>query len=226
MKFVIKIGGSVLFDDVGSIKIDLIRNWIEIIEELQNQDHQVAIVVGGGKPARQFSKIARDLGAPNSYQDLIGIEAARQNARLLISGLPSAYPDPPSSYQEFIKVAAHQSLVVVGGFQPGQSTNAVAAILAEEIGADYLFNMSNISKVYDKDPEEYPDAKPFDKLTYSEFEQLLVANEQLPGTYALFDNVGLEIVKRSKIKLTFLDGSHPEYIPKLLSGKSLGTVVE
>jgi uridylate kinase len=225
MKLVIKIGGSTIYDGY-KLKIELIRKWIALIEDLRRQEHQVGVVIGGGKPARQFAKAAKQLGATNSYQDFIGIEAARQNARLFISGLHDAYPNPPRSYQQLIEITASNDLVIAGGFQPGQSTNAVAALFAEHIGADYLFNISDISKVYDKDPDKYDDAIPFDELSYSEFTNLVHQNEQLPGTYDLFDHIGVDVMRRSRIPLVFINGEHPEHIMDILNGKSRGTIIQ
>lgn len=224
MKLVLKIGGSILFNE-NEINITLINQWIIVIRKLRSAGHQVGVVVGGGKPARDFSKAAKDLGANASYQDLIGIASARQNARLLISGLNEAYPHPPKDYQELISVVHEHPLVIAGGFQPGQSTNAVAAIFAEYIGADYLFNLSNITHVYDKDPAKYKDAKTLAQISYDDFTEILKQNEQSPGKYALFDIVGLSIVQRSELKLVFLDGRSPNFLLDVLEGKKQGTLV-
>ncbi|MFV2014227.1 MAG: UMP kinase [Candidatus Heimdallarchaeota archaeon] len=224
MKLVLKIGGSILFNG-NDVNIELINQWIKVIRKLRNDGHQVGVVVGGGKPARDFTKAARELGANTSYQDFIGIASARQNARLLISGLIEAYPHPPKDYQELISVVHEHPLVIAGGFQPGQSTNAVAAIFAEYIGADYLFNLSNITHVYDKDPAKYKDAIPLDQISYDKFTEILKQNEQRPGKYALFHVVGLSIVQRSKIKLVFLDGRTPNFLLDIIIGKNQGTLV-
>lgn len=225
MKLILKIGGSILFEK-NQINVELIKQWIGLIRKLIQEGHHVGVVVGGGKPARDFTKVAGELGANDSYQDFIGIEAARQNARLLIAGLPEAYPHPPKDYQELISTVTSHPLVIVGGFQPGQSTNAVAAIFAEYIKADYLFNLSNITHVYNKDPSKFDDAEPLDEISYSDFSEIIKQNEQSPGKYALFDIVGLSIVQRSKIKLVFLDGRSPNLLLETLNGKRNGTIVK
>lgn len=206
--------------------MDLINHWIKVINQLREDGHRIGIVIGGGKPARQFAAAARELGATNSYQDLLGIEAARQNARLFIAALPDAYPDPPQTYQELIRITASNDLVVTGGFQPGQSTNAVASLFAEHIRADFLFNVSNVSKVYDKNPKDFDDAKPYDTLDYETFANILHDNEQLPGTYELFDHIGVDVVSRSQIKLVFIHGDHPEYLADVIEGNHRGTIVQ
>ena len=225
MKIVIKIGGSTLYNNY-DIKLDLIKKWIKIIKQLRQDGHRIGVVIGGGKPARQFANAAKELGATNSYQDFLGIEAARQNARLFIAALPDAYPDPPETYQELIKKTATNDLVITGGFQPGQSTNAVAALFAEHIRADYLFNISNVEKVYDKNPEQFSDAKPYDELDYSTFSNILQTYDQLPGTYELFDHIGFDVVRRSNIKLVFINGESPEHLIDVIDGKPQGTIIQ
>ncbi len=225
MKIILKIGGSILYEN-GEISLLMLQKWISTIRQLRDMDHTLGVVVGGGIPARTFGKIAKKLGANAAFQDLIGIEAARQNARLLISGLNEAYPHPPMNYHELIATSAVHPLVITGGFQPGQSTNAVAAIIAEHLQADYLFNLSNVKKVYDKDPSIHSDAKSNDELSYEQLFNIIRQNEQSPGKYTLFDTLGLEVVTRSKIPLVFLDGRSPEFVIDVLNGESRGTIIK
>jgi uridylate kinase len=79
--------------------------------------------------------------------------------------------------------------------------------------------------VYDKDPQENKDATPYDEMSYSQFAELIYHNEQLPGTYALFDHIGVDVMRRSNIPLVFIDGDHPEYVIDVMEGKSRGTII-
>ncbi|MCY3411280.1 MAG: UMP kinase [Candidatus Heimdallarchaeota archaeon] len=224
MKLVIKIGGSILFKK-NSLDISLIENWISEINNLIDEGHQIGIVIGGGRPAREYIATAKTLGANQAYQDFLGIESARQNARLFISALENAYPIPPRNFEELLMALSSHNLVICGGFQPGQSTNAVAAIFAEQMQANYLFNMTKVHKVFDKDPNIHEDAKSFDFLDYSQLQTIISQNEQKPGKYDLFDYLGMEVVKRSRIKLVFLDGTKPNYIRDTLLNNCRGTIV-
>ncbi|MDH5400954.1 MAG: UMP kinase [Candidatus Heimdallarchaeota archaeon] len=225
MRLILKIGGSLLFKD-GNIQVDLLNKYISIIRELRSLGHIIGVVVGGGYPARQYTKAANQLGASNSYMDIIGIEAAKQNARLLISGIQEAHPIPPSNYNELLLAISTSNLVIIGGLQPGQSTNAVAALFAETLGADYLINLTDISKVYDMDPKLNKDAKPLDTLSYQEFSKIIQANPQVPSGYKLFDTLGVTIVERSKIKLVFINGNQPEKIKQIIKNEPVGTIIQ
>ena len=82
-----------------------------------------------------------------------------------------------------------------------------------------------MDKVYDKDPNKHPDAKAIDKITPEVLLDLISQQEEEPGKYALFDKVGGEIVKRSRIKIIFTNGADPSNIIKAVNGESVGTLV-
>lgn len=225
MNIVLKIGGSVLFSD-NEINTPLIKKYTETINVLKKTYEKIGIVVGGGIYARNYIKAAKKLNATADFQDFLGIEISRQNARLLISALTNVYDEPPKDYNEFKKASSMFQIVVLGGFQPGQSTNGVAAIVAEHLKAEYLINLSDVDQVYNKDPDKFKDAKPLTEISYYDFYKIIINNEQSPGKYALFDLLGFEIIKRSNIKLLFLNGKHPELIHKALTGSTIGTVIK
>ena len=66
----------------------------------------------------------------------------------------------------------------------------------------------------------------YDTISYDKLSDIITLNEQTPGKYALFDYLGNEIIKRSNIKLVFLNGNHPEYIEEVINGKHRGTIVQ
>ena len=59
MRAVLKIGGSLLYDDKGQVRIDRLREYAKSIKSLVNDGHSLVVVVGGGKPARIFISAAR-----------------------------------------------------------------------------------------------------------------------------------------------------------------------
>ncbi len=227
MKVVLKIGGSILYKDNFDLNVKLIQAYIDTIQELLTKGHEVAVIVGGGKLARVFIQASEKLGQSKGYQDLMGIEASRMNAMLLIAGLKDkAFRLVPRSFDEVSYALSSGKVLVTGGLQPGQSTNAVAALIAEFFEADILINLSNVEKVYSQDPKIYPEAEAYDRITIKKLLEILQSNEEKPGKYDLFDRVGCEIIKRSRIKLTFTDGSKPKNIKKILNGENIGTIVE
>ena len=226
--FVLKIGGSILFDESNQINEKLISKYAKTIKSIFSETKKkCAIVVGGGKIARKYISSARSLGAKESYNDVMGIETAKLNARLLISALGElAYPDPPENFQEFQSLfALTDKILVCGGFQPGQSTNAVAAAIAELVNAEKLINLTDVDGVYTADPDKDPQAKLLDEISISDFISLISTHETRAGHYPLFDNTAVQIVKRSKIPVHFLNGKNPDNIKKAIEKEKIGTVI-
>ncbi|MHA1264217.1 MAG: UMP kinase [Candidatus Helarchaeota archaeon] len=225
MKLVIKIGGSLLLDKDGQIKITEIKEIAKNIEILLKEGHEIVVIVGGGIEARKYISAMRALGASEGYCDEIGIRVSRVNARLLISALKGlVYPIPPRTLEETLKATSTRRLVVLGGIQPGQSTNAVAAIVAELIGANILINATDVDGIYTADPNENPNAEKYDEITPHELYQLIdKPAASFAGNYKLFDLLALKIIERSKIYTHFVNGKNPENIIKVLKGEKLGT---
>lgn len=225
-KIVMKFGGSVLYKEEMTLNVELINNIIGVINSLHEQGHQIAIVVGGGKLARIIIQASDVLGHVATFKDILAVESTRIHALLVIASLKDkAYLLVPRSFEEVGKALSTGKIVVTGGLQPGQSTSAVSALLAEYWGADLLLNLTNVDKVYNKDPNKFPDAQPIDKMTSEELLEIILKQEEEPGKYDLFDTVGCEIIKRSNIKLIFINGSKPENILKVIKGEQVGTIV-
>ncbi|PMP95542.1 MAG: UMP kinase, partial [Nitrososphaera sp.] len=159
----------------------------------------VAAVAGGGSVARLYIRAARELGASEAALDQLGILITRANAELLIAALGGvAYPSVPQTLEELLAASAsNRSIIVMGGLQPGQSTNAVAALAAER--AALLVNATDVDGVYTDDPRKNPSARRLEAVGVEELTQLLSGSEHKAGTYELLDHVSLRILERSRI---------------------------
>ncbi len=225
MKLVIKIGGSLILDKDGQIRVAEIKKFAKVIETLLKDGHDIVIVVGGGSEARKYIAAMRALGASEGYCDEIGIRVSRVNARLLINALKGVvYPIPPRTLEETLQAASSRRAVVLGGLQPGQSTNAVAAIVAELLGANILINVTDVEGIYAADPNVDPHAEKLDEITTEKLFQLInKPDSNLAGKYQLFDYLALKIVERSKIYTHFISGKNPDNILKVVKGEKIGT---
>jgi uridylate kinase len=221
MKIVVTIGGSILVQDNSFQKF---TEYAEIISQM-NTEHKLYVVVGGGKPARDYITMARGLGASEALCDDVGIDVTRLNARLLITALEeAAYPKVPHNFQEALEYSQSGKLVVMGGTEPAHSTDAVGSILAEFIGADLLINATSVDGLYDKDPKKYSDAVKFEEITASDMMDLLSNKDIKAGTYEFLDHTAIGIIKRSKIKTVVVDGNDPENLLKAVYEK-IGTTI-
>ncbi len=221
MKVVISLSG-IFFSDA-----ETIRNVAEVLEELA-ESCNLYVVTGGGERAREYINTARELGANEALCDYMGIALTRINAKLLISALQNAYPEPFLDYKE-VAVAKvkgdEERIAVMGGVSPGYTTDAVAAILAEYVNADLLLDVTSVDGVYDADPHINPTAKKYGKLSPTELVALTMKGDLKAGSRIVIDPVAAKIIERSGIKTIVIDGSNPRAIIDAVHGKHQGTEI-
>lgn len=224
MKIVIKVGGHVF---ASAIDPEGIKAYSKLLRKLRSEGHKIVVVMGGGGEARKYIQAAKELGGSDFTCDLLGIEVSRLNARLLIASLgEDAYPEPPRTIEDLRKAVEGGKIVVMGGLQPGQSTNAVGILAAEAMGADLFINATDVDGVYTSDPKKDPKAKKLDVVKTDELLVLTSRGKLEAGGYALFDPVAIRIVERSGIPTRIIDGRKPANIERAVRGEAVGTLVE
>lgn len=226
MRIVIKLGGSLIQDSNGEINLSLIKQYGVVLKKLWSEGNIAHVVVGGGKTARVYISALRDLGVSEAICDEIGIMASRLNARVLIAALnENTYPEPVKNFTDARKVSNIGKMIVMGGTQAGQSTNAVAALLAEFLNSDLLINATNVEGVYSESPKKDPKAKLLKEVTPTQLSDILRSESAEAGKYALFDGLAIKIVQRSQIPTKIIDGRNPENVIKAVKGEQIGTSI-
>ncbi len=217
-----KIGGF-LFPE--RLDIDIINGYLKLLRKLFSKGHELVVVTGGGVGAREYIELSRKIGSSEAICDELGIEYSRLNARLLLSGLQEAFPEIPTSLREVKRYFEINKLIVMGGLQPGQSTNAVAALVFEIIKADILINATDVEGIYSEDPRKNPKAKKFDKISIEDLSRIISNEKVIAGSYDLLDMLAVKIIARSKIPTWILDGRNPKNIDKIINGGQIGTKI-
>ncbi|MGC8817327.1 MAG: UMP kinase [Candidatus Hadarchaeum sp.] len=224
MRITICFGGSILVP--GNPDLDCIRDIVRTVRELKSRNHEVLIVVGGGELARVYINAARELGIPGVDQDQIGIAATRLNAQLLIAALGDiADPTPATVFEKAVRAMLRGKVPIMGGTTPGQTTDAVAAMLAQVSKSELLIFFTNVDGVYTADPKLDPNAKKLDRITPDELAKL-VGTEFKPGMKTIMDPVAVKIIQRSNIKTIVLGKHEIPRLPEILNGaKHTGTLI-
>ncbi len=223
LKFVLKIGGFLFPKKIDVVSIN---QYINLLKKLYSKKHEFIVVTGGGMGAREYISTAREFGASEAVCDEIGIEYSRLNARLLISGMrEEAFPKVPRTFQDVQNVHASNKIVVMGGLQPGQSTNAVAALVSELIDADMLINATDVDGIYEEDPKVNPNAKILDKISIKNLSDMIINKQVIAGSYELFDLLAVTLIARTKITTWIVNGKDPKNIEKIIQGSHVGTRV-
>jgi uridylate kinase len=210
MRVVVCIGGSVLAPELDPRRVE---GHAEVIEGLAAEGCSVGTVVGGGGVARDYIRAARDLGANEVQLDQIGIDVTRINARLLIAALgTNADPKVAHDYEDAGDAIRRGDVSVMGGVMPGQTTDAVAAALAEYVGADLLVYATSVDGVYSADPDTDTDAEKYDRLTPADLVDVIAPMSRGAGASAPVDLLAAKLIERSGMRTIVLDGTDPERI--------------
>lgn len=222
MRVVISIGGSVLAPELDARRVE---GHASVVENLAREGCEIGAVVGGGGVARDYIHAARDLGANEVQLDQIGIDVTRINARLLIAALgPQVDPKVAHDYEEAGDAIRRGDISVMGGIMPGQTTDAVAAALAEYVDADLLVYGTSVNGVYDADPGTDDGAEKYEELSASELVDVIAPMSRDAGASAPVDLLAAKLIERSRMRTIVLDGTDPQRIERaVLSGDHDGT---
>ncbi len=229
MRFVLSLGGSVLGLSDFSTVAKRISGFGEVLGELAEK-HKFFVVVGGGRIAREYIGIARELGADETFCDMIGISVTRINAMLLSSAVKKAPRRVPKDFVEAIELSRIYDVVIMGGTFPGHTTDATAALLAEFVGADYLLNATSVDGVYTEDPAKSKDARKIPEMSAKTLVEIVSREAAVAGANVVVDLLAAKIIERSGIKTVVFKGT-PDNLRKIVrdlelgGGLSMGTLI-
>jgi uridylate kinase len=183
-------------------------------------------VVGGGKVARVYQAGAKSMGANNFELDEVGISVTRANALFFTYGIDNSWRGVLTDPKEAERTLLLGKTPIFGGTIPGQTTDAVAAIIAELLGADFI-NVSNVDGIYSADPAKEEHAKMYKELTHTKMVSLLKAQASKPGAHTFVDPHAAAILQRSKIRSYFISGNDVENFKSIVRGNPefKGTIV-
>jgi uridylate kinase len=224
MRVVLRIGGSVVASPVNT---ELMRKYAELLKNLRMDHHEIAAVVGGGKLAREFIAVVKDLELTEQAQDEIAISVSRLYAQLFIKILgDEGCGKVVTTLDEAAGCLAKGKIIVMGGLKPGITTDAVAALVAERINADLLVKGTDQDGVYDKDPRKHKDAIKLDHLFLEDLCQILELDKHEAGMHQVIDPVAIEVLMRRKVKLVVVNGFNPENVLAAVNGENVGTIID
>lgn len=221
---VISVGGSLLVPD--QIDIEFLRAFRTTLLDLVQQGFSFYIIAGGGKLARNYQHAAEHIRGDLHSEDLdwLGIHATRLNAHLL----RALFKEQAQAriIKNPLRGGAPRSSIVIGaGWKPGWSTDYCAVLAARRLGATRLINLSNVDYVYDKNPNEFPDATKIETIDWKTF-RTLIPDHWDPGLSSPFDPIAAKEAEHLGLEVVVLNGrSLDEFKKYLLGEKFMGTVI-
>ena len=208
------------------VNTKLMSEYADLIKTVKSQGNEVVVVVGGGALAREFIKIAKNLGLDMQGQDEIAISCSRLFAQLFLKRLGEVGCSKVAiTLDDAAQCLSEEKVVVMGGLKPGITTDAVAALVAERVNADLLVKGTDQEGVYDKDPRNHSDAVKLDRLSFDDLSKVFEGSVHKAGIHQIIDPEAIKVLKRHRVKLIVVSGFKPENILAAVNGEKVGTII-
>ena len=227
-RVLIKVSGEALAGEKGfGLDEDTLNAVAKVIKKCVDEGVEVAMVVGGGnfwrgRSGKNMDRTRADhMGMLATVINALAMQSALENNGV-VSRVQTAI-EMRQIAEPYIRGKAESHLskhkVVIFGCGIGNpffSTDTTAALRAAEIGADIILLAKNVDGVYDSDPNVNPNAKKYDKITYSDV---------LAKRLGVMDSTATSLCMDNNIPIQVFALSDPENIYKAVMGEEIGTLV-
>ena len=219
---VISLGGSVILSEEADVHF--FKKLVSLFKKLGKR-YKIYIVIGGGKTARDYIKLGRELNLDEELLDELGIEITRVNAKLLADIIEISNKEIPFTTDGAKNI--NKPIVIMGGTTPGHSTDMVSAELAEKTHAVRLIIATNVDGIYDKDPNKYPDARQLREVSIEQLIDEYGTDWKSAGANVVIDGPALDIINRKKISTFVVNGKRLDQLEKAINNQSFdGTKIK
>lgn len=218
--FILSVGGSLIVPG-GIVDTKFLSEFNTFIRhQVSAKKRRFFIVIGGGSIAGKYIEAAKEVRGSeltNSDKDWLGIHATRLNAQLVRTIFQDiADPRVIKHYEIILKI--DKPVAIAAGWKPGWSTDYDAVTLCADYGIRSVVNLTNIDKVYDKDPNQFSDAKPIDTITWKKY-RLLVGDTWSPRMNTPFDPIASKLAQGLGVTVKILNGKRLDNLAKALDNK-------
>ncbi|MBZ0185560.1 MAG: UMP kinase [Candidatus Obscuribacterales bacterium] len=192
---------------------------------------QIVVVVGGSNICKGLMGAALDM--EQAASDYVGMVATIMNSLVLQECISNKGVDTrvqtaismPKVAEPYVRLRAVRHLekgriVILGGGtgNPYVTTDSAAALRAAELQAELLMMAKNgVDGVYTDDPKKNPNAKILARIGFDEF---------LEHRLEVIDTAAISICQANKIPICVFDCLGKGNIANILSGKSIGTIID
>ena len=229
-RILLKLSGEALIGskDFG-IDMDTLDKLAREIKTVREAGVEIAVVIGGGNIFRGLKGAAA--GMDRTTADYMGMLATVMNGMALQDALENAgivtrlmtALEIREVAEPYIRRRAERHLdkgrVLIFGAGTGNpffTTDTAAALRAHEIGAQVVMKATMVDGIYDKDPQKFPDATKFDRLTYGEVQS---------RNLRVMDQTAIALCREHCMPILVFDMREEGNILRAAKGETLGTIV-
>jgi uridylate kinase len=199
------------------------------IKEVVALGVQLGVVIGGGNIFRGLE--ASGGGTDRTIADYMGMLATVINSLALQSALEAknvltrvqSAIEIKEVAEPFIQRRAVRHLekgrvvIFAGGTgNPFFTTDTAASLRAVEIKADVIIKATKVDGVYDQDPVKFPNARMFDKISYTDV---------LTKNLKVMDATAISLCRENRLPIVVFNLLKSGNIKNVICGHSIGTAV-
>ncbi len=230
-RIVLKLSGEALMGKSKTTSIDheILEQYSKEIKAVKELGVELAIVIGGGNIFRGGQ--AEALGIDRVQGDYMGMLGTVINAMALqsalerhglytrlMSGIKMEQVCEPFIRRRAIRHMEKKRIVIFGAGigNPYFTTDSTASLRAIEIQADVVLKGTRVDGVYTKDPEKFPEAMRYSKLSFQEaYEKNL----------NIMDMTAFTLCMENKLPIIVFDMNKTGNLLKVVKGEEAGTLI-
>jgi len=212
---VIKIGGSIIYDENLDVNFRLLRKLKEWYDSSLLEYSKIVVVVGGGKLSRMIHEKVSKKIKEEEYLHQIGMSVTQISANIVAGYLDDREIYIPRKLGDAYEYLYNEEQVkmVSGGLKVGWSTDMDAVVYADILQLDRVFKISNVDYLYDFDPRKNNSARPLLDISWDEYFKLFnitngsvhMANSNIPidpqcAQFANIKGIGMHLTGGSRIE--------------------------
>jgi uridylate kinase len=214
----------------GGIDAELVAWLGQEIEKVVQAGTQVVVMVGGGNYARGAQLAGNGIGRVTA--DNIGMLATMMNALALadifnsnnvsaraLTNIKSDQVADQFTHRRAISDLSKGHVVIVAGGigRPYLTTDTAALSLALEMECEAVLKATKVDGVYNKDPEQFPDAQKVEQISFEE----AVAN----GAIKVMDKAALGLAMEHHLPVIVFNAMQESALSRVVAGESVGTKI-
>ena len=207
----------------------VINQYAQDIKSITDLGVQVAIVIGGGNIYRGMNEA--ETGIERAHGDYMGMLATVINGMALQAGLEKigVYTRLQSAIkmeqiaEPYIRRRAirhvEKGRVVIFGAGTGNpyfTTDTAGSLRAIEIKADVIMKGTRVDGIYNADPEKYPNATKYGKITFAEC---------ISQRLNVMDMTAFTLCMENGLPIVVFDMNKPGNLLRVVTGEKVGTLV-
>ncbi|MCG6187431.1 UMP kinase [Maribellus maritimus] len=229
-RILLKLSGESLMGDQNyGIDSTRLNDYAEQIAELTKVGIEIGIVIGGGNIFRGLSGSAKGFDRVNGDQmgmlattiNSLALNSALKNLGIKSKMLTAIRMEPVGEYYskgKAVEALSNGEVVIISGGtgNPYFTTDTASALRGIEIEAEIMLKGTRVDGIYSADPEKFPDAIKYDKISFDEIYK---------KNLKIMDLTATTLCKENNLPVMVFNMDKKGNLAKVLNGESIGTIV-